>query len=207
MLQRVTVINNFKWSKISLTMIRNIWILAMKYPRVSLAIMPYKKWFCESFILNLYQTTTTNLTSKWIVDFNSQRLDFCVKQDKMAQNLKQILPTVKMLKSTNNIRNGCLFLTFCEWNMAICLTSLTAWPILIFFAGFPSIWSHAEYNAASTSATSSNLGCDLSLGSQKCSISAIVNSRTRMRPDLGEISFRKEFPTCAAAKGSLPWRC
>lgn len=28
---------------------------------------------------------------------------------------------------------------------------------------------------------------------------------TRIRPDRGEISFLKEFPICAAAKGNFPW--
>ena len=37
-------------------------------------------------------------------------------------------------------------------------------------------------------------------------ISAMVNSLTLMRPDLGEISFLKEFPIWAAANGSRPWQ-
>ena len=41
-------------------------------------------------------------------------------------------------------------------------------------------------------------------GLQKCSISAMVNSRRRSRPWRGEISLRKPWPICAAAKGSLP---
>ncbi len=43
----------------------------------------------------------------------------------------------------------------------------------------------------------------LSLGLQKCSISACVNSRTRSRPARGAISLRYDCPICAAANGSL----
>src|ERR1700757_4744899 len=83
------------------------------------------------------------------------------------------------------------------------------------------------------SLTSSNLGWSLFSGSTKCSISAMVNSlnfrhqidgefheqlkgaykqlhehlyftyRTRSKPDLGEISLRKERPMEAEAKGIL----
>ena len=38
----------------------------------------------------------------------------------------------------------------------------------------------------------------------KCSISAIVNSRTRSKPFFGAISFLKPKPICAAAKGTRP---
>jgi hypothetical protein len=49
-----------------------------------------------------------------------------------------------------------------------------------------------------------NLGCDLSFGLTKCSISARVNSLTLSKPDLGAISFLNACPICAAANGNLP---
>ena len=47
-------------------------------------------------------------------------------------------------------------------------------------------------------------GVRRTLSQTKCSISAIVNSRTRSRPFFGAISFLKPKPICAAAKGTLP---
>jgi len=58
----------------------------------------------------------------------------------------------------------------------LCLTLSTACPIECSSADLPSIWFAAEYRSISVSCTLSNLGWFLSAGSQKCSISAIVNS-------------------------------
>lgn len=73
-------------------------------------------------------------------------------------------------------------------------TSSTAFPMDFFSAALPSIWLQAEYNTNSVSFTDENFGCILFAGSTKCSISAIVNSLTRIKPDLGEISFLNACP-------------
>ena len=61
------------------------------------------------------------------------------------------------------------------------LTCLTASPTFHFSGGLPSIWLQPEYKISSRSATEENLGWSFFSGSQKCSISAIVNSLTKRK--------------------------
>jgi hypothetical protein len=58
------------------------------------------------------------------------------------------------------------------------------------------------HRGSTKSTTSWKRGCDLSSGSQKCSISAMVNSRTRSSFSRGEISLRNARPMVVAANGS-----
>lgn len=56
------------------------------------------------------------------------------------------------------------------------VTCLTASPSFHTWGDFPSIWLQAEYSTMSKSATLLNFGWSFWFGSQKCSISAMVNS-------------------------------
>ena len=71
------------------------------------------------------------------------------------------------------------------------IPALTASPNAIGSATLASpICSARENRSGASDATLPNLGCALSSGLQKCSISACVNSRTRSRPARGLISLR-----------------
>lgn len=60
--------------------------------------------------------------------------------------------------------------------LPLIFTCLTASPSFHTWGDFPSIWLQAEYSTTSKSATLLNFGWSFWFGSQKCSISAIVNS-------------------------------
>ena len=82
------------------------------------------------------------------------------------------------MTATFSLHKICPFFPNQHWHS---LTCLTASPTFHFSGGLPSIWLQPEYKISSRSATEENLGWSFFSGSQKCSISAIVNSLTKRK--------------------------
>jgi len=78
----------------------------------------------------------------------------------------------------------------------------TASPMVISFETPPSSCAGDEKKLSFVCARAANFSKPLAVGLTNHSISACVNSRCRVNPARGAISFRKALPTCATPNGT-----
>lgn len=124
--------------------------------------------FGQSHINQIQVDSPNEVTQHWIVDHSLQKTEIRFK------HITVITLTTKIWQWLRLQAAHCAHNTHSK--NVITYTCSTASPSLMICADCPLVWALDENNMISRLATLENLGWTFSVGSTKCSISAMVNS-------------------------------